>query len=333
MGVGKTYTWTSQLANLRDKVQLSHYAYVSLFGVNSLDALKFAIFENTITLSGGIRSADVDTLDAFIAQAGAWRKLTRAAQSIPFVKNFVGGDVPALLSFMMVRNQIICIDDFERRGKGLELSDVFGLISFLREQRNCKIVVLLNDEQLGTYKREFEQTLEKVVDISIAFSPSPAEFAAIALPKAKDLSGHRDYIIERCIRLGITNIRVIKRIVRSIEQAQPLLAGYDPDLVKMVIRSLVLFCWSIDQPDEAPSIDFIKKKANDPFGLGLREPSDISPKEVAWNALLEGYRYVFTGELDLVLIESVQNGYFDQGKFRDAAAKINLELLQTKGGG
>ena len=48
-GVGKTYAWNRYLrdALAAKKVALSHYAYVSLFGVNSLDELKFSIFENS----------------------------------------------------------------------------------------------------------------------------------------------------------------------------------------------------------------------------------------------------------------------------------------------
>jgi hypothetical protein len=47
-GVGKTYAWREQLEEARKEhgIALKRYAYVSLFGVNSLDDLKFAIFAN-----------------------------------------------------------------------------------------------------------------------------------------------------------------------------------------------------------------------------------------------------------------------------------------------
>ena len=47
-------------------------------------------------------------------------------------------DAVQAMLFARVREQLICIDDFERRGKGLEPKDVLGLILSLREQRNCK---------------------------------------------------------------------------------------------------------------------------------------------------------------------------------------------------
>ena len=50
--------------------------------------------------------------------------------------------------FLFVREQIICFDNLERAGKGLAAKDVLGLITFLKEQRRCKVVMLLNQEAL-----------------------------------------------------------------------------------------------------------------------------------------------------------------------------------------
>lgn len=50
-GVGKTFAWQQFLkqASSSGSVGLGHYAYISLFGLNSLDALKNAILENSVT--------------------------------------------------------------------------------------------------------------------------------------------------------------------------------------------------------------------------------------------------------------------------------------------
>ena len=50
---------------------------------------------------------------------------------------------------------IICMDDLERRGKNLSPKDVMGLISHLKEQKKCKVVLILNDEKLEEFKEEF----------------------------------------------------------------------------------------------------------------------------------------------------------------------------------
>ena len=131
---------------------------------------------------------------------------------------------------MTIRNQFVCIDDVERRGQKLDVSDVLGLISYLREQRNCKIALILNDEQLESEaKRDFDKNLEKVVDLSLAYEPLPSDSVKIAIEGADEQSR---YISERCVSLGITNIRVIKRIMRYVEHIRPLLAAYDQDVFK-----------------------------------------------------------------------------------------------------
>ncbi|MCA6518599.1 MAG: NTPase, partial [Pseudanabaena sp. M110S1SP2A07QC] len=49
-GVGKTYAWNTFLSDAQkeNRVALKKYSYVSMFGINSLDAFKYAIFENVI---------------------------------------------------------------------------------------------------------------------------------------------------------------------------------------------------------------------------------------------------------------------------------------------
>lgn len=328
-GVGKTYIWAKQLeeAQRTKAVKLPRYSYVSLFGVNSLDELKFAIFENVITFNEGLKKADLETLDAFVSsKIGSWRKLTRIAQSLPIVKTFVGGDATALVSFMTIRDQIICIDDLERRGAKLEIGDVLGLISYLREQRNCKIVLILNDEQLhGDSKRAFEKNLEKIVDVSLVYQPLPSDSVGVGILGTDPTSKH---VAERCIALGITNIRVMKRIARSIRAVEPLLRKFDDEVFKGAVSSLVLFCWSHDQPEDAPPLLFLKEKTQDKFGLRRRE--EMPAAEAAWNAMLEAYRYVWTDEFDLVLIEGVSDGYFDPEKITKAAQVIHDKVVASK---
>lgn len=52
-GVGKTYAWNVFLkeAKNKNKIALKKYSYVSLFGINSLDELKFSIYLNAKDIS------------------------------------------------------------------------------------------------------------------------------------------------------------------------------------------------------------------------------------------------------------------------------------------
>lgn len=108
-GAGKTYTWAHELKEARKSaiVKVTRYSYVSLFGINSLDELKFSIFENIVTLGDGVPKADLHTLDAFInSKLGSWRGLTRIAQTLPVVRSVLGGDATSFVSFMTIQDQI-----------------------------------------------------------------------------------------------------------------------------------------------------------------------------------------------------------------------------------
>jgi len=330
-GVGKTFAWDKALeaAQADKRVALKSYSYVSLFGVNSLDELKFAIFENVTSLDGGVKKADLSTLEAHVAKLGNWRRFTRIAQSLPVIKNLVGSDATGLVAFMSIKDQIVCIDDLERKGKNLEVSDVLGLISYLREQRNCKVILVLNDEQLcEDAKKSFDKHLEKVVDASLVYEPTALEAAKIGFPEQDELNKG---LAERCTSLGITNIRVMKRIIRFAKDLQPLLQEYEKDVVSVARVALVLFCWANDQPEEAPSIDFLKSKSIDQFGLAQNK--EVPPKEAAWNALLESYGYTWTDEFDLEILHSVRRGFFDPEEIKKHASALNAKVQATKADG
>lgn len=332
-GVGKTFAWSEQLKTAHDRkeIALTRYSYVSLFGINSLDELKLSIFENVVALSGRKLRADLNTLDSFItSNFGSWRKPIRLLQSIPGIRSIIGGEASAIISFLTIRDQIICFDDLERRGQRLDIRDVLGLVSLLREQRGCKVVIILNDEALsGDEKTEFQTHLEKVVDISLVYGPTASESVSIALDQSNDVS---QYIGECCGSLGIANIRVIKRIESFVRMIEPLLIDFDKDVFRVACSSLVLFCWARDQPGEAPTLDFLtSSKARSVFGL--QEKENLSDKEAAWSALLAAYGYTWTDDFSLALIEGVWAGFFDPVKIENGAKDLHNKLASAKADG
>lgn len=130
-GVGKTFAWNkyAQHASRANLIAFGRYAYVSLFGIGSLDELKYSIFQNTIQASQiGIEPS----LDTLRSNTGATaEKLGRKSiwffEHLPLVKNYVAGLGPVW--FLSVSKTIICLDDIERRGKTLDVRDVMGLVA------------------------------------------------------------------------------------------------------------------------------------------------------------------------------------------------------------
>jgi hypothetical protein len=229
-GVGKTYAWKTyvQDAQKSGKIALKSYSYVSLFGIKSLDDLKFAVFENLVKSSDIGIEPSIDTLQSNTAAAarGFVHRLIGKAQNLRWAQQYIGGAPPLLFSF--VRKSIVCIDDFERRGNDLAPRDVLGLINNLKEVRKCKVCLILNDEELEHGEEEFRKYLERVVDATLKFVPSPAECTHIAL------SGHTEtdkWLAENCVTLGISNIRVIKKIEHGVNRIKSILSSYDSDVL------------------------------------------------------------------------------------------------------
>lgn len=331
-GVGKSYAWTEQLKAAQKAKQLGllKYSKVSLFGLNSLDALKYAVFEGSQNVGESIQIPSFETLEDFVGKLPRWKEFIKPLLSGSWAGRVIGSDGALSLSFMAVRDQIVCIDDFERRSKNLELIDVFGLVSFLREQRNCKVVLILNEERLDDAdKREFERHLEKVVDVSLSYEPTPERSARIGVDSADEVGA---YIADRCVALGITNIRVIKRIVQFVETVRPKLNGYDGMVMRTAISSLALFTWSHDQPDEAPQLGYLESKTLRNFALrpGGDQALDRAD-ESGWKSALIAYGYMSTSEFDLVLIEAVRKGYFDDEKLKSEASKLSAKFAAAKG--
>lgn len=326
-GVGKTFAWNKYVNDARreDKFGLKRYSYVSLFGLTALDDLKFSIFENTVpsdkATAPSLATIKTNTLGVM---EGLGRKTVWFAQQVPWVKSHVGGLGPVW--FMSVKNTVICLDDFERRGERLPVRDVLGLVSTLKEQRGCKVVLILNDEALEADKADFDKYLEKVIDASLKFAPSAVECVKIALAPGTEAS---DLISESCLALGISNIRVIKKIERAVKQLAPVLSTFDKLILRRAVSSLALLGWSVFEPKLAPSLEFLEKKLGADV-LGTRTKEKLPEHEIAWNALLDAYHWQNMDDFDRVLLAGTRDGFFDLASVEKHAAEIQRIVMAAK---
>jgi len=123
-GVGKTYGWQKFLQDAKNnnKLAKTSYAYVSLFGLNSIDDLRYAIFESTVTGNSIGKDPNTVTLGQLVKNRDIARKhktLTEFAAAV-FNRKAVA-DLIAKSAFLTVRDQLICLDDLERTGHGLQI--------------------------------------------------------------------------------------------------------------------------------------------------------------------------------------------------------------------
>lgn len=208
-GTGKTYTWKRLIRDLSKTIQLPthRYSYVSLFGVNSLQDFKFLLFQQSVPSDIIDQEASISSFrdNAIGFSESFGRKGFGWFEKLPVIKDF--SSEMRSLAFLSLRNTLICIDDLERKGYGLKVGDILGLISQLKEEKNCKVALIMNDNGFDASDfKEFEKYREKVIDIELRFDPTVQECIEIAF----DDNEETDLKLKaRIAQLGIKNIRLI----------------------------------------------------------------------------------------------------------------------------
>ena len=84
--------------------------------------------------------------------------------------------------------------------------------------------------------------------------PTPAESAARALGGGDNID---KLLATKTTALGITNIRVIKRIARFLKDLSPVFEGMQQAVINRAVTSIALLGWSVFEPKFAPSLDFV----------------------------------------------------------------------------
>lgn len=154
-GVGKTFFWKKFIETHNFKKK---YVYVSLFGLQSLSDLKTHIYCNiennhsTLEIPRWIRELPSIFKDTRVSHFGL---------SAP-TKIFDS------LMFNQVKDAIICFDDFERMSDKLDIKDVMGLANYLKLEKNCQIILILDEDKTeAENKKKYGDYKEKLVDETI----------------------------------------------------------------------------------------------------------------------------------------------------------------------
>lgn len=325
-GTGKTHLWNDLLKTNKDKIKLEKYSYVSLFGINSLDVFKYAIFENTVSRNLIGKDSSIENFKENLLETST----ALGKKGLEIFKSKSNSHTIESLAFFSIKNTLICIDDLERKGKGLKLKDVLGLVSLLKEQRNCKVVLLLNEGEEGL--KDYATYCEKVVDIELVFEPTATENVEIAF------NGKNDYAIqvikESAIKLKIKNIRVLKQIERFVGLVTPHLSDCELEITQQVASSLTLFAWCHYCHDDknVPSLDFIKKTEYFYSSSSNKKENETEEqkKEREWKRVIFDYGYTSANELDSLLINVIRNGYVIPSELQNKCKKLNQETKARK---
>ena len=177
-GSGKTHFWQKQIQTVlenKDKKIPNHY--VSLYGKTSIQEIKNEIFlkvfesvdsYEVIEKGKALAKNTVGLATSFfgaISVLGVNLDLSKVTDK-PFEKLENVLDDKKLKKTIEYLNSgaIICFDDFERKSKDIDLNDLFGFITQLTLNFDCKVVIILNDDVFdGEEKKIFSNVKEKSV--------------------------------------------------------------------------------------------------------------------------------------------------------------------------
>ncbi len=260
-GVGKTFTWDETLQEAQQQkfndddagaIGLTYYSYVSLFGISSLQDLRTEIAFNKLNTID-LKHAEGVTRYKKLSGKFAPKIISQLIQTTGISAGTLVDTMFASVSNSMIKDTIVCIDDFER--STIDEKEALGFINDLKCKRGCKVVILLND----THTEQFKTYREKVIDYDINFKTTPIEAISMALKNHEEKDYHK-YIFEHCEKIGTTNVRVIKKIRALTENmlSKVSIPQHRQEVLRIFLQTSTLAHYCFYQSKESiPDIDFL----------------------------------------------------------------------------
>jgi len=232
-GSGKTHFWKNEI---EPKFKKQPYAYVSLYGKTSIASIEndlyMQIYSNTNDEGDFISKASSTLITTYarvfkpvsIIDAGESEKLVVASKHKKAIE-------------ALQQNALICFDDFERKSKDVDLNDLFGFITQLALNFNCKIVLILNSDVFeGKEKKLFADLKEKSVSKFFKFNPSAKNLFEIVFDKYRLDEKHKTIILDAINEFGLLNARIYENILSNFQEY---IEKY-PEMAEQEIRYFVL---------------------------------------------------------------------------------------------
>ncbi|MEX1000651.1 MAG: P-loop NTPase fold protein [Crocinitomicaceae bacterium] len=173
-GTGKTFYFKNDIIPLiqsteclNDASKKYKTAYVSLYGLKSVEDVELAVFMSLFPLlqTKGIKLS-----------IGLGRSLIRGimkSKGLGDFNDYVGEFNKEKKNWISTENLVICFDDLERRNKSLDLNEIIGFVNSLVENAGTKIILIANEGEIEHEK--FITLKEKTVGITLEFEQESKE--------------------------------------------------------------------------------------------------------------------------------------------------------------
>lgn len=301
-GTGKSHMWRQvQKDSTNDAIKDA--LYVSLFGVKDILQLKMKIVQSAVpdTKTGHVVREVVTT---------AWRQSSKFLKTLH--PGFAAIDEIALLAVpAILRNRVIVIDDIERKHAALSIDEVMGFIDEFTQVYGSRILLILNSDQLGD-KAMWDKLREKVIDHEIALETTSVEAFGIAIgEEPSPYASHIQGAVETC---KISNIRIIQKIIRSVNRLLGGRSDLDDEVLQRAVPSTVLMCAIYYRGlEDGPTVDFVLNFNGVLYAMEERQRSPNAndeevTKEKRWAELLESLSINVCDEYEHMVVAFLKSG-------------------------
>ncbi len=344
-GVGKTFFWNNFFRSQTTKefetkenfyyeiskqqylnvFENKKYAYVSLFGIESLDALK-----NEIAIKLGWNPHS-QYKHAHYGIPQLLKNTLNQFKDLKFSHYGVSSSSRLIesLLFSQVKNAIICFDDFERLSEKLKIQDVMGLANQLKLERNCQVILILDESRTDKEnQKKYAEYKEKLIDEEIKIT----SVEPLIRENAKGIDEPLvDLKVEFADELEIHNFRLFQKVIKLYKQFLEKLPEEVAYSTKEIILIRVLQGYLIEDYGQSLNVgwnDFTTEKTMEILEQTNDDLNKVNHK--LFNKL-NNIHYKFTGSSDGWFIQF--KNWFEQKDQtnKDALSDLaNSELISER---
>lgn len=290
-GIGKTHFWNyfkeNSLKGKNEKI-----AYVSLFGIESLDALKYEIGIQSHSGNDTEREQESNSkFKNFFTSALSHIKMPELESggfalsiSRELITGVIGG---------MVKDTIVCIDDLERKSDKLDLKDVMGLINQLKLAKSCQVIVILHQDKADD---EFQEYKEKVFD-EIFYLTDNFDVIKEIINDNEVIDVYQEFYN----KLGVKNLRFYERIHKDYQEIVSLVNDLTITSKDNILRNLLIIRYADyfspkieckDRDIEISTIDFDLEFISKSDDIFYKRDKKSSFLKSAINNHFKGFIYI-----------------------------------------
>lgn len=328
-GTGKSHLWR-QLQAESSNTAIREALYVSLFGLTSMVQVK-----EKIVLSWNSQPMDTPKWRHKLLRWIPGKLLWQGGKTIlPMIHSGFStlGEAVLLAMPLVLKKRVVVFDDIERKHQSLDIDELLGFIDEFSQRHETRIVLILNSDKL-TDKFNWDNLREKVVDHEIQLQTTPREAFNIALCMNPTL--HSEQIRQAIETCSVTNIRVICKVIKTLNRILGDGNQLSPDVLSRLVPSTVLLSViHFRGMDDGPDFDFVLNigAVDSSHGTGgTEEPASHADKTSRWRRLLQELSIYGCDDYEYLVTEFLESGMLELSDVEKVIRRyrVEAELLRA----